>query len=175
MGPYYPKKMRSPGQSPSVSEPELARPPSAALGATGETETTYLVLGPSQPTDELAFVKRKLDARKNVGALGPEDVGSNNTGSTDVTRALADYADYVVVVDDGGYEPGPLFELGTLVTNSMFFDKLFALVRTPREKRAESPVRANLYELIDYHGRLYEWETTDDLDDIVESLPADSA
>ncbi|SEQ38122.1 hypothetical protein [Natrinema salaciae] len=138
-----------------------------------ESERSYFVLGnyDREPIRRLNLVVDRLNRRSGVYAFRMVDVRGEWDNGIQKFCLLADLVTHVVGVaerDPSGF----LVEQGVLAGTEEYFEKTYVLKREyPDEDRPYGWMEDGVFDLLESDGRLYQWETEDELVEAAERIP----
>jgi len=138
-----------------------------------ENERSYFVLGnyDREPIRRLNLVIDRLNRRQDAYAFRMVDIRGEWDNSIQKFCLIADIVTYLVGVAEK--EPSDfLVEQGLLVGTTEFFAKSHVLQR--KYENEEHPfgwMQDGVFELFDREGRLYCWQTEEELVGMTEELP----
>lgn len=138
-----------------------------------ENDPSYFVLGnyDREPIRRLNLVVDRLNRRQDAYAFRMVDIRGEWANSIQKFCLIADIVTYLVGVAEK--DPSDfLVEQGLLVGTTEFFAKSHVLKRVYEDE--EHPVgwmQDGTFELFDREGRLYRWQTEEELVDVTENLP----
>ncbi|ELZ21058.1 hypothetical protein C475_18908 [Halosimplex carlsbadense 2-9-1] len=138
-----------------------------------ENERSYFVLGnyDREPIRRLNLVIDRLNRRRDAYAFRMVDIRGEWDNSIQKFCLIADIVTYLVGVAEK--EPSDfLVEQGLFVGTTEFFAKSHVLKRVYKDE--EHPfgwMQDGVFELFEQQGRLYRWETEEELVDVTEELP----
>jgi hypothetical protein len=138
-----------------------------------ETDRSYFVLGnyDREPIRRLNLVVDRLNRRPDAYAFRMVDIRGEWDNSIQKFCLIADIVTYLVGVAEK--DPSDfLVEQGLLVGTVEYFSKSHILKRVYEDE--EHPfgwMQDGVFELFDQNGRLYRWQTEDDLVTVTEELP----
>ena len=138
-----------------------------------EHDRSYFVLGnyDREPIRRLNLVTDRLNRRQDAYAFRMVDVRGEWDNSIQKFCLIADVVTYLVGVAEK--EPSDfLVEQGLLVGTSEYFAKSYVLKREYEDE--EHPfgwMQDGVFELFEQEGRLYRWQTEEQLVDVTEELP----
>jgi hypothetical protein len=138
-----------------------------------ENERTYFVLGnyDREPIRRLNLVADRLNRRQDAYAFRMVDIRGEWDNSIQKFCLIADIVTSLV----GVAERGPsdfLVKQGLLVGTTEFFSKSHVLKRDYEDE--EHPfgwMQDGVFELFDREGRLYRWQSEEELVEVTEALP----
>jgi hypothetical protein len=156
----------------------------AELSPIFTADSAYFALGSYGRPEvyRLQLVKDRLNRRADTYAFSMVDIRSEWVNTYLKFRVLADYTDYIVGVsehDRGGF----LVEQGYLTALEKYFAKTHVLKReyetvesmavdtTVDTEDAYSGMQTAIFDMLADVGRLYVWQTEDDLLECAEALP----
>ena len=138
-----------------------------------ENNRSYFVLGnyDREPIRRLNLVVDRLNRRQDAYAFRMVDIRGEWDNSVQKFCLIADIVTFLVGVAET--EPSDfLVEQGLLVGTSEYFAKSHVL---KREYEDEDPLfgwmQDGVFELFEQEGRLYHWQTEEQLVDVTEELP----
>jgi hypothetical protein len=138
-----------------------------------ENEQSYFVLGnyDREPIRRLNLVVDRLNRRQNTYAFRMVDIRGEWDNSIQKFCLIADIVTYLVGVAEK--EPSDfLVEQGLLVGTTEFFSKSHVLKRDyENEEHPFGWMQDGVFELFNREGRLYRWQTEEELVDVTEELP----
>ena len=138
-----------------------------------ENERSYFVLGnyDREPIRRLNLVVDRINRRQDAYAFRMVDIRGEWDNSIQKFCLIADVVTYLVGVAEK--EPSDfLVEQGLLVGTTEFFAKSHVLKRVYEDE--EHPfgwMQDGVFELFEQEGRLYRWQTEEELVDVTEELP----
>lgn len=147
-------------------------------------DRTYFVLGSYGRPEihRLQLVKDRLNRRANTYAFLMVDIRQEWVNTYLKFRILADYTDFIIGVtehDQGGF----LVEQGYFTALETYFEKTYVLKREYTTLTSEdietnaninnpySGMQIAIFEMLNEVGRLYIWETEDELINGIKELP----
>ncbi len=138
-----------------------------------ENERSYFVLGnyDREPIRRLNLVVDRLNRRQDAYAFRMVDIRGEWDNSIQKFCLIADIVTYLVGVAEKESSDF-LVEQGLLVGTTEFFAKSHVLKRVYEDE--EHPfgwMQGGVFELFDREGRLYRWQTEEELVDVTEELP----
>ncbi|QKY18665.1 hypothetical protein [Halorubrum sp. CBA1229] len=138
-----------------------------------ENERSYFVLGnyDREPIRRLNLVVDRLNRRQDAYAFRMVDIRGEWDNSIQKFCLIADIVTYLVGVAEK--EPSDfLVEQGLLVGTTEFFAKSHVLKRVYEdEEHTFGWMQDGVFELFEQEGRLYRWQTEEELVDVTEELP----
>jgi len=155
----------------TLAENEQVLASLAELSPLFENRRTYFVLGnyDREPIRRLALVADRLNRRTDAYAFRMVDVRGEWDNSIQKFCLVADLVSYLVGVAER--EPsGFLVEQGLFVGTEEYFPKSYVLKRE-YDDDAFDWMQQGVFELLESEGRLYTWETEEELAEAVERLP----
>lgn len=138
-----------------------------------ENDRSYFALGnyDREPIRRLNLIVGRLNRRADAYAFRMVDIQGEWDNSIQKFCLIADLVTYVVGVAE--QDPSDfLVEQGLLVGTVEYFSKSHILKREYEDE--EHPfgwMQDGVFELFEDEGRLYRWQTEDELVDVVEELP----
>ncbi|WP_114578746.1 hypothetical protein [Saliphagus sp. LR7] len=138
-----------------------------------ENDRSYFVLGnyDREPIRRLSLVVDRLNRRHDAYAFRMVDIRGEWDNSIQKFCLVADIVTYLVGVAEK--KPSDfLVEQGLLVGTTEYFGKSHVLKREYEDE--EHPfgwMQGGVFELFDQNGRLYRWQTEEDLVEVTEGLP----
>lgn len=138
-----------------------------------ENDRSYFVLGnyDREPIRRLNLVVDRLNRRPDAYAFRMVDIRGEWDNSIQKFCLIGDIVTYIVGVAEK--EPSDfLVEQGMLVGTKEFFPKSYVLKREYEDE--DHPfgwMQDGVFELFDRAGRLYFWQTEEELVDVTEDLP----
>jgi hypothetical protein len=138
-----------------------------------ENDRSYFVLGnyDREPIRRLNLVADRLNRREDAYAFRMVDIRGEWDNSIQKFCLISDIVTYLVGVAEK--EPSDfLVEQGLLVGTTEYFSKSHVLKREYDED--EHPfgwMQDGVFELFEHQGRLYRWETEEELVEATETLP----
>ena len=138
-----------------------------------ENNRSYFVLGnyDREPIRRLNLVVDRLNRRQNVYAFRMVDIRGEWDNSIQKFCLIADVVTYLVGVAEKELSDF-LIEQGLLVGTTEFFAKSYVLKREYEDE--EHPfgwMQDGVFELFEQEGRLYRWQTEEQLVGVTEELP----
>lgn len=166
------------------SEYEALKQSIAELTPIFTTERAYFVLGSYGRPEihRLQLVKDRLNRRADTYAFLMVDIRSEWVNTYLKFRILADYTDFIIGVtehDQGGF----LIEQGYFTVLEEYFAKTYVLKREYESvdsadidtgvdlEKPYSGMQTAIFEMLADAGRLYTWNTEEELIGCVEDLP----
>ena len=138
-----------------------------------ENERSYFVLGnyDREPIQRLNLVVDRLNRRTDAYAFRMVDIRGEWDNSIQKFCLIGDIVTYLVGVAEK--EPSDfLIEQGLLVGTTEFFSKSHVLKREYKdEDQLFGWMQDGVFELFDQEGRLYRWQTEEDLVEATGELP----
>ncbi|EJN57346.1 hypothetical protein SAMN04487950_4588 [Halogranum rubrum] len=138
-----------------------------------ENERSYFVLGnyDREPIRRLNLVVDRLNRRPDGYAFRMVDIRGEWDNSIQKFCLIADLVTYLVGVAEK--DPSDfLVEQGLLVGTVEYFAKSYVLKREYEdEAHPFGWMQDGVFDLFAQEGRLYQWQTEDDLVDVAEKLP----
>ncbi|QSG08156.1 hypothetical protein [Halapricum desulfuricans] len=137
-----------------------------------ENDRSYFVLGnyDREPIRRLNLVVDRLNRRQDAYAFRMVDIRGEWDNSIQKFCLIADIVTYLVGVAEK--EPSDfLVEQGLLVGTTEYFSKSHVLKREYEDAHPFGWMQDGVFELFDREGRLYRWQTEEDLVDVSETLP----
>jgi hypothetical protein len=143
------------------------------LGPVYENDRSYFVLGnyDREPIRRLNLVVDRLNRRGNAYAFRMVDIRGEWDNSIQKFCLIADIVTYLVGVAEK--DPSDfLVEQGLLVGTSEYVSKSHILKREYEdEAHPFGWMQDGVFEMFEQEGRLYRWQTDDELIDVTQELP----
>ncbi|WP_433631160.1 hypothetical protein [Halomicrococcus sp. NG-SE-24] len=138
-----------------------------------ENDRSYFVLGnyDREPIRRLNLVVDRLNRQADAYAFRMVDIRGEWDNSIQKFCLIADIVSYLVGVAEK--EPSDfLVEQGLLVGTTEYFSKSYVLKREyVNEEHPFGWMQDGVFDLFDREGRLYRWQTEDDLVKVTDELP----
>ena len=138
-----------------------------------ENERSYFVLGnyDREPIRRLNLVVDRLNRRQDAYAFRMVDIRGEWDNSIQKFCLIADIVTYLIGVAEK--DPSDfLVEQGLLVGTTEFFAKSHVLKRVYEgEEHPFGWMQDGVFELFEQEGRLYRWQTEEELVDVTDDLP----